>query len=96
MVKEKAIYLQVAALEEENIRLKNEVQLLRETLGEEPEKKPKNCGKCAYFTQHYASFGSVFKEINSGHCTRGSRVKSNRKQEDSCSFFELRNYNHGR
>lgn len=77
---------EIRTLEKENEELKEIIrELNRKVMGSED--KPMACKYCKYYMQHFGEFRDGFKEIHSGHCTRG-RVK-NRKPDASCEYFEL-------
>lgn len=77
----------VRKIEHENERLTEENRELRILLGDEPP-KPKNCGCCAHFIQHYINIGiNSYRETYSGHCIHG-RVVNKKPDGKTCRYFE--------
>lgn len=86
----KEISYQVAELEKENLKLKEQVCLLYAALEKEPERKPKHCHQCMHFVKHYVRReNGNFTETHLGHCTHG--IMKSRKQDDTCKYFSFGN-----
>ena len=80
----------VQELEQENIRLKEQVQKLQDICGGKVE-LPKNCEYCENFVQHYIRCGNTYHPICNGHCKAGNRIKD-RKISDTCKSFSQKEY----
>lgn len=74
----------VQELEQENTRLREQVQKLQDICG--GVELPKNCEYCSNFIQHYIRSGSNYCPIHNGHCIAGNRTKD-RKGNDTCKSF---------
>lgn len=83
----------VLNLEKENIRLKTELEDLKEKISSGSVAKPKSCRYCRHYIQHYGKSGGTYYEIHAGHCTCGVPVKKGGKRlpvpDDSCQYFEV-------
>lgn len=77
-------------LEQENIKLKEQVSMLENICGDRVE-LPRNCEYCLHFIQHYIKSGGSYYPTCSGTCAAGSRVKG-RKVSDTCKAFEKRQF----
>lgn len=78
----------VKKLEQENKRLEAENRELRNILGSDIP-KPKKCGNCAHFIQHYISIGiDRYAATHSGHCTHG-RTVTKKPDGKTCQYYEL-------
>ena len=77
--------MQVQELEQENIRLKKQMENMKKVLGEYPD-FPKKCEYCSNFVQHYICCSGKFVPTYDGHCCAGNRTKS-RKSTDTCKAF---------
>ena len=64
----------VKELEQENILLKEQVQMLEQRCGGGIE-FPKNCEYCQNFIQHYIRNGNQFVPTYDGHCAAGQRLR---------------------
>lgn len=79
----------IQALEYENVKLKELLKLQEENI-----LKPKECGNCKYYIQHYGkSAGGIYFKLYTGHCTCGVPVrkrkgKKNPEPEDTCTCFQ--------
>lgn len=80
----------VKELEEENQKLRLQVERLQEICNDRAE-LPKNCEYCNHFLQHYIRSGGEYQPTCDGHCIVGNRVKS-RRTVDTCKFFEKKAY----
>lgn len=79
----------VQELEQENTRLREQVQKLRDICG--GVELPKNCEFCENFIQHYVRSGESYCPIHNGHCKAGNRVKD-RKVSDTCKAYVKKAY----
>lgn len=79
---------EVQKLETENRILKESLEIAERKLGSQ--QRPKDCGNCIYYIQHYVKSGSQFVPTYCGHCIHGNLKK--RKTDDSCKYFESGNY----
>lgn len=81
--------LEIAKLEQENIRLKEQIKKLQGICG--GIEVPKNCEYCENFIQHYFKNGEKYYPTYNGCCQAGNRIKS-RKINDTCKAFIKKQY----
>lgn len=79
----------VQELEQENTRLKVQVQKLWNICG--GVELPKNCKFCENFIQHYIRSGESYYPTYDGRCAAGNRIK-NRKVSDTCKAYTKKVY----
>lgn len=78
----------VKKLEQENERLAEENRELRNMLGSDIP-KPKKCGNCAHFIQHYIQVGLCsYIKTYAGHCAHG-RMVTKKPDGKTCQYYEL-------
>lgn len=76
------------ALEDENAKLKKEVENLRIKLGESPKEK-QTCEYCSHFQQHYIHLGTGYTEIYDGHCAcLKTRTKKRKPDDTACAYYD--------
>jgi len=82
---------QIMELESENRQLRELLQRLNEDIS-----KPKDCGHCRHYVQHYARNGyNDFHIVYMGHCTCGVPINKRKGKkypapDDTCMCFEER------
>lgn len=78
----------VMELENENRKLKEEVERLQQFYGDDY--KPKRCQECKLFSQYYIKWEMQYCKINEGSCMAGKRFKKKAAEDERCQFFENR------
>lgn len=85
--------IKVMDMENENEKLKKEIETLKMRLGETPVKQ--TCEFCRNFRQHYIKSGGSYIAVCSGHCTclakRGG--KKGKNPNDTCQYYERKSGN---
>ena len=90
------LYQKVNEMEQENVRLKERIRYLEETLRENPSDKPYHCKHCTHFVQYYIRTCGTYHAVYDGSCSIGRRIKKTKPDGECCDYFEARKYVDGK
>ena len=79
---------EIRKLENENMALKDTLEMMQRSLAKKEELKPKACEHCKFYMQHYVKVGTVYVKTYCGHCTHGR--KKERTPSDTCKYYEFK------